>query len=208
MTLTHHQRKIGLVAHVVASVGWLGAVLVFLMLSIAGLTSREGATVRAAYLAMNLTGAWVLVPLSFAALLTGLVQAVGTEWGLVRYYWVLVKFILTVGATLLLVLHQFTAVAGAARLVAGAAPDALPTAGRLGAQLVVDASLALVVLLTATMLSIFKPWGRLRGAAGSSPERPGGRSPKVARLLALAGLIVAAIVAAHLLRGGMHLHGS
>lgn len=153
-------RKLNLTAHVAFSVGWLGAVASFLVLSIAGLTSRNAEIVRSAYLSMNLIGQFIIVPLSFATLLTGLVQSLGTRWGLFRYYWVFVKFILAIGATFLLLLHQFTAVAGAARRVSGAPMGALPEVGHIGIQLVVDAGLAIMVLLVATTLSVYKPWGR------------------------------------------------
>ena len=63
---------------------------------------------RAAYIAMELTGWFVIVPLSLASLLTGLVQSLGTTWGLFRHYWVLVKFLLTIGATIVLLLHMPT----------------------------------------------------------------------------------------------------
>src|SRR5712691_5373000 len=108
--MTPALRKLSFTAHVTSSVGWLGAVASFLVLSIAGLTSQDAETVRGAYLAMNLLGQFIIVPLSLAALLTGLVQSLGTHWGLFRHYWVLVKLTLTIGATLLLLLHQFTAV--------------------------------------------------------------------------------------------------
>jgi len=101
-----------------------------------------------------------IVPLSFAALLTGLVQSLGTHWGLFRHYWVLVKFALTIGATILLLLHQFTAVAGAARRVSGSSAGTLPEVGRLETQLVGDAALAVLVLLITTTLLVYKPWGR------------------------------------------------
>jgi hypothetical protein len=41
---------------------------------------------RAAYLAMDLTSRFVIVPLARASLLTGLAQALGTPWGLFRHY--------------------------------------------------------------------------------------------------------------------------
>lgn len=55
--------------------------------------------VRAAYLAMDLTGRFVIVPLSLGSLLTGRVQSLGTTWGLFRHYWVLMKFQITILAT-------------------------------------------------------------------------------------------------------------
>lgn len=87
------------------SVGGLGAVASFLVVSVAGVTSPAPDVVRGAYVTMNVIGLNLIVPLSFLALLTGLVQSLGTDWGLVRYYWVLVKFVLTMGATMVLLLH-------------------------------------------------------------------------------------------------------
>jgi hypothetical protein len=108
MTLTPRLRKLMLTAHVTASVGWLGAVAGFLALAVAGVASDDVQTVRAAYLAMETVGWSVLVPLSIASLVTGLVQALGTTWGLVRYYWVLIKFLLTIVATTVLLLYMST----------------------------------------------------------------------------------------------------
>ena len=99
--MTASPRKLCLTTHVLSSVGWFGAVAAFLVLSIAGLTSGEAGIVRGAYLSMNLIGEFMIVPLSFAALLTGLVVSLGSHWGLFRHYWVLMKFTLTIGATIL-----------------------------------------------------------------------------------------------------------
>jgi hypothetical protein len=153
-------RKLNLTAHVTSSVGWLGAVACFLVLSVVGFISHDAETVRGAYLAMNLIGQYIMVPLSVAALLTGVVQSLGTEWGLFRYYWVLAKFALTIGATILLLVHQFKAVAEAARRVSGTETGAFPGVGSLGTQLVVDASVALLLLLVITTLGVYKPWGQ------------------------------------------------
>lgn len=93
MIMTPGLRKFALTAHVTSSVGWLGAVAGFLALAVAGLTSHDAQKVRAAYLAMELTGWFVIVPLSIASPLTGLVQSLGSTWGLFRHYWVLIKFL-------------------------------------------------------------------------------------------------------------------
>src|SRR5687768_2910550 len=52
--MTPALHKLNLTAHVTSSVGWLGAVAAFLVLSIAGLTSQDPEIVRGSYLAMNL----------------------------------------------------------------------------------------------------------------------------------------------------------
>jgi hypothetical protein len=230
MTMSPLLRELALTAHVTASVGWLGAVASFMVLSIAGLTSRDPEVVRGAYLAMNVIGLSLIVPLSLAALLTGLVQSLGTHWGLFRHYWVLVKFTLTIGATILLLLHQFTAVAGAARRVSGSAAGTLPEVGPLGTQLVFDAGLAVLVLLVTTTLSVYKPWGRTpygrrtqeqerrEGASlmalATPPILPdpdhettaGGLPSGLKIFLAVIGVIVAGVVVLHLTGRGLGGH--
>ena len=96
MTMTPGLRRFVLTAHVASSVGWLGAVVAYLALAVAALTNQDAQTVRAAWIAMGLTGRFVIVPLSLASLLIGLVQSLSTPWGLFRHYWVLAKFLLTV----------------------------------------------------------------------------------------------------------------
>src|SRR5262249_47316393 len=105
MTMTPPVHKFALTAHVITSVGWLGAVGCFLALAIAGLTSHDAQMVRAAYLAMELNTGFVIVPLALASLLTGLVVSLGTLWGLFRHYWVVAKLLITILATVLLLLH-------------------------------------------------------------------------------------------------------
>jgi hypothetical protein len=213
MLMTAGIRKLALTAHVGSSVGWLGAVAAFLVLSIAGLASADAEMVRAAYLAMNLIGEFMIVPLSLAALLTGLVQSLGTHWGLFKHYWVLTKFALTLVATTLLLLHQFTAVAGAAQRVSVTPARILPQVGGLGTQLVVDAALGLLVLIVTMTLSVYKPWGRTaygRRVAEQTAAVP----PVIDRVLepmaiglkvfiGIIGAILATIVVIHLAGGGL-----
>src|SRR5687767_2506248 len=98
-------RKLTLTTHVMSSVGWFGAVTVFLALSVAGVTSPDEHLVRAAYLAMHLVTWWVIVPFSAASLFTGLVQSLTTKRGLLRHYWVIAKLGLTIVAMALLLVH-------------------------------------------------------------------------------------------------------
>jgi hypothetical protein len=97
-------RKFALSAHLAFSVGWIGALVAYLALGVAAATG-EARTVRAAWIAMELVGWYVIVPFAIASLLTGLVMALGTKWGLFRYYWVLISFVLTIFATIVLLLH-------------------------------------------------------------------------------------------------------
>lgn len=169
MTMTPGARKFALTAHITCSVGWLGAVAAFLALSIAGLKSENPQLVRAAYLAMELTTWYVIVPLSLASLLTGVVQALGSPWGLFRHYWVLIKLLMTVVATLILLLH--TRPIG---LVAGVVAETTLSSGDLGrlrVQLVFDAGAALLALLVTVALSVYKPRGMTRYGRRSRQRR-------------------------------------
>jgi hypothetical protein len=158
MTMAPRLRKLALTAHVASSVGWLGAVAGFLALAVAGLTSQDAQTVRAAYLTMELTGWFVLVPLALASLLTGLVQSLGTTWGLFRHYWVLAKLLINVFATIVLLLYTQTL----SSLADVAAETPLPR-DDLGVlrspSPVLHAGAALLLLLVATTLAVYKPRG-------------------------------------------------
>lgn len=160
MTMTPGLRKLMLTAHITSSVGLLGAIAAFLALSVAGLTSRDEQMVRAAYRAMELSARLVIVPLALASLLDGLIQALGTPWGLFRHYWVLAKLLLTVFATIVLLI-KLELIGTAAQL---AAETTLPRADlrAAGIELVVPAGGGLLVLLVPMTLSVYKPWGATR----------------------------------------------
>jgi hypothetical protein len=157
MTMTPGLRKLALTAHVTSSVGWLGAVAGFLVLAVAGLTSHDAQIVRAAYLGMELTAWFVIVPLSLASPLTGIVMSLGTTWGLFRHYWVLIKLLITVFATIVLLLHM-QPIGHLARVVAATTLSKGELAG-LRIQLLANAGAALLALLVATTLSVYKPRG-------------------------------------------------
>ena len=196
-------RTFALTVHVITAVGWIGAVLVFLALGILALVSRVELTVRGVYSVMEPVAWVVLLPLAFGSLATGLVMSLGTHWGVFRHYWVLLKLVITVVATLILVAYMETF-----RQMALVAKNP-------GAELelvrnpspVLHAALALIALLTATALAIYKPLGMT--AYGRSKWRP--TPPPVAAVPTPARLAsarpsgtprwvyVCAIVAVHLL---------
>ncbi len=150
-------RKAALTAHVTSSLGWFGAVAAFLALAVAGIRSPDPLSVRAAYLSMDTTAWAVIVPLCIATLVTGLVQSLGTLWGLVRHYWVIAKLVLTVPASAILLLRMrpISYLADVASTRVLAAGDER----QVRIQLIANAGAALFVLLVTTVLSIYKPRG-------------------------------------------------
>jgi hypothetical protein len=158
MTMTPRLRKFALAAHVASSVGWLGAVVVFLALAVVGLTSQDAETARGAYLVMEPAAWYVLVPLAFASLLTGLVQSLGTTWGLFRHYWVLFKLLINVVATIVLLTYMET-FSSMARVAADPSVDLGVVRN---ASPILHAGAALLLLLVATTLAVYKPQGMTR----------------------------------------------
>lgn len=167
--MTPGLRKLALTAHITSSVGWIGAVAAFLALAIAGLTSQNVQIVRAAYTAMELTARFVIVPLAFASLLSGLIQSLGTPWGLFRHYWVLVKLVLTIFATIVL-LKKMPLIGYAARR-ATETPLSSADLRAGGIPLAVHAAGGIMVLLVATILSVYKPWGLTRYGRRKQQQR-------------------------------------
>ncbi|MEV6972744.1 DUF2269 domain-containing protein [Kitasatospora sp. NPDC093806] len=160
--LPRHARRLWLVVHVACSVGWLGLTAGVLALGIAGLSSADPDTVRAAYLAQRIFADWLLIPVSLLSLLSGLVLSLGTSWGLLRHRWVATKFWLTLAATLASILALRAFIHDAAGQVAA---GTVPPTGRAPHVLVIAPSVALAIYLAATVLSVLKPWGLTRRGA-------------------------------------------
>ena len=153
-------RKFALTAHIVSSVGWLGAVVTFLALAIIGLVSHDADLVRGIYLAAEPLTWFVIVPFAIASLSTGVIQSLGTQWGLLRHYWVLFKLVIAVFAGIVLLMYTQTV---------GSFADAAAAGARLGElrapTFVLHSSAALLLLLTTTALAVYKPRGTTRFAS-------------------------------------------
>lgn len=150
-------RQAVLATHVVSSVGWIGAVAAYLALVLAAMTSDSTETVRAAFLAMELVY-FALVPLALVALSTGLAQALGSSWGLLRHYWVVAKLALTVVAVTVMVLNLENVSSHADHVAATTGAD-LPGAA---AHQLRHAFVGLLMLLAAALLGLYKPRGLTR----------------------------------------------
>lgn len=149
-------RKLMLTVHVTASVGWIGAIVAYIALNVPTYVSDDEQTVRAAYLMMEPVLRYALIPLAAVALITGIVQALGTPWGLVRHYWVTISLALTAFAFVILVLHL-----PAVEAMSAVAGDPTGDVDQLGGDLL-HAVGGLVVLLVPLALNIYKPRGMTR----------------------------------------------
>jgi hypothetical protein len=155
-------RKALLTTHMVTSVGLLGADAAVLALVCSGWGGSEPLTV---YPAAHLLGQALIVPLALLALTSGVAIGVLTPWGLLRHWWILIKFVLTAGGTVLaLFVLVPTLDAAADTAIAG-----LVLADPFG--LVKDSGGACGVLIVTVLLAYDKPFGRLRGRHRRTPRR-------------------------------------
>jgi hypothetical protein len=169
MTMPPPFRKFALTAHVLSSIGWFGAVAVFLALAIVGIASEDVELTRAAYLAMKLSTWSVILPLAFVSLLSGVVSSIGTNWGLFRHYWVLLKLLISIFITIVLLIHTQPI-----DLLAGVAANRAASGADFESQqlmMVTASSAALVALIALTVLSVYKPRGMTRYGARKLHEQ-------------------------------------
>jgi len=146
-------RKLLLTTHIGSSVGLLGTDVTVLLLAVSGARGHDPVAV---YPAAQLIGSLVLVPAALLSLATGVLLGLLTPWGLLRHWWVTVKLALTTaGAVLSLVV-----LAPALTALADGAGGSSSLAQRL--ELVPDSGAASVVLLVTLVLSVYKPFGRIR----------------------------------------------
>ncbi|MFI6009168.1 DUF2269 domain-containing protein [Streptomyces sp. NPDC051243] len=170
--LSRPARRAFLVVHVLASACWLGLTLGLLALAITAGTTGAAATVEASVRAMKLFADWLLLPVAFLTLVSGLVLSLGTQWGLARHRWVYLKFWITLAT---ITATTFALRPGLSTTVAVAAGGAVPDAG----DLMMGPIVSLSAYVFMTVISILKPWGltrrgrRLRAASTRRPVHAG-----------------------------------
>ncbi len=206
-------RKFALTTHIALSVSWIGAVLAYLVLVLAAMTRQDAQTLRVAWIAMELIGWYLIVPMALASLLTGLVMSLGTPWGLFRHYWVLISLVLTIAATAILLKHMPTVsfFAHVAAQTDGA--DVGGLRGALRGELL-HAGVGLLVLVVIEALNVYKPqgmtaYGRRRvsqvalSVRGSVTTTP--RWVQVLGIHAI-GLALLFVIIMHITGGGLRHH--
>ncbi len=169
--LSRRARTALLTVHVAVSVGWLGLTGALVALEGVGLGTSDPSERAGIALALTVI-VWVLMPVVFAALASGLVLGLSTPWGLARYWWVLIKCGIAAALTvtgLVLMLPRLHQVVGG---------EAEPVR----MEMLIGRSLALTLLLVATGLSVVKPWGKTpHGRAVSTSRIPKQRKAEEVR---------------------------
>ncbi|WP_082768215.1 hypothetical protein [Nocardiopsis alborubida] len=181
-TMTTPRRRLGartrkavLLTHIAAAGSWLGLDLVLGVLVVTALLGGDDASVAVALAAF---ATWPLVAVGALTLLSGIVLGWGTRYGLLRYWWVLLKLVANAVLLTLVVLllsPEVTALAAQARTALAGG-----TSFAIGSALLFPPLVSTTAVAAAMALSVFKPWGRIRRRPAQSPARTA--SPGVSQL--------------------------
>lgn len=164
-------RQVVLIVHLVSAGAWIGIDVIVAVLVLVGRFGTDLHTRSLAYQALAAFVVWPMLASGLVCLVTGVLLGLLTKWGLLRYWWVLVKLVLNlVLCTLILLALQpgMAEVAGYGRDLLGGTPD--PDAV---SQLFFPPAVSLTALTFATVLAVVKPWGRISRSKGRAPGRAG-----------------------------------
>lgn len=163
--LSRGWHKATLVAHIVSAGAWIGVDVLVAVLVLTGRFASDLEVRSLAYQALATFVVWPMLASGLVSLATGVILGLATTWGLVRYWWVAVKLVLNlVLCSLILVVLQpgMDEVAAYGRgLLTGSSNSAAVS------QLFFPPAVSLTTLTLATVLAVFKPWGRIRRPEGS-----------------------------------------
>jgi hypothetical protein len=154
--------KFLLSAHIIASVGWLGLAVAKIVLEIAAVTTDSTAVSEALNIAITMLNL-SFPPAAISTIITGVLLSLGTKWGLIEHYWVVTKIVLTVA-----VIVTATQLGDRIIQLSNSAPtEQMMDYGTilsillLPAVLLLSLTLAHILMLgVATVLSVYKPWGK------------------------------------------------
>lgn len=158
MTLSPSLRKFVLTVHVITTMGWLGSAAAYIPIAAYLLNNQDADMIRSAFQIMSLVANYIVVPVAFASLLTGVALSLGTKWGLFRHYWIFFKLFFTAIAVFMLVayIQELSHAVSIASLSTWSSTDISILKDSIH---IVHPSGGLLIVLVATVLSVYKPKG-------------------------------------------------
>ena len=170
--ITIRQKRWLLSTHLLCVAAWLGGGLCSLAFNITALWATDPHLLNATYVFANTLDKTIIRGGAVGTLLTGLLLAWLTQWGLIRFYWIIVKEIaavLCVVTDLIIIRWNDHAIASTAARGLQAFSDPLYLTNR--TRLFVGISFQLMLLAGVIAISIFKPWGQRRRPSRRSVSR-------------------------------------
>ncbi|MDX2680484.1 PDR/VanB family oxidoreductase [Streptomyces sp. NY05-11A] len=159
--LSGRGRKVTLAVHILSSVGWVGLSLSMATLALIGYLTSDPGVAEGAYYAMYVFDESTVSLVSLVCGASGVLLGCGTPWGLMRHWWVLVKWVLTLAVAAFAWVYTHPLVLTAAEKAA-AAEGGVYRPGTEGTLLAWTVPPVFGVLVFTGVLSVYKPWGRTR----------------------------------------------
>lgn len=162
MRLSYAQKSWMLSAHILFIVAWFGGILCMFGLLITSLSANHNNELYVIYMNINLLDdVYVKYP-ALGALITGLLLSVLTNWGLTRYYWIIVKEVLTLGTIGFGIFYMNQWLDQVTAATSNGDFDTLQLSDI--KHLLIGNLANLIALATMVILSYVKPWGRRKNA--------------------------------------------
>ncbi|WP_410663302.1 hypothetical protein [Amycolatopsis sp. lyj-84] len=174
--LSPGKRKLWVMLHVGLSVSWLGIAVAMVVLSTVGYTTESAGLRHASYELMHVFDLFIVIPTMMLSILTGLVVSLGSKWGLVKHWWVLLKLLIALAIPAVAIVESQWVQELAERTTDPAAEP-----GGTGLTLMICMIAFSAALWTATYLSVFKPGGKTRWGARNTERERAARAGKTRR---------------------------
>lgn len=160
--LTRWQRNLLLTIHIMFSGIMLGNMAIFLVLNITAAATGDPDLFRACWRIMNVLADSSVRASTIGAVVTGVLLSVLTHWGLVRYYWIIAKELLTIGAIAVnfIGMHGWTLKALRLTESAGLGAWQHPDFADIRLTLFIGIGFQIAALAAMFLLSVYKPWGK------------------------------------------------
>jgi hypothetical protein len=159
-------RKAFLVLHVASAGAWIGIDVVLAVLVFTARLTDDIQVAATSYQALELFAIWPLLAVGVICLASGVVLGLGTKYGLIRYWWVATKLVLNLvltGLVLFALRPTIEEVTTYSQLLEAGRP-----AGDAPVDIVFPPIVSPIALLVAVVLSVYKPWGRIRRVPAST----------------------------------------
>ena len=156
------QRRWLLILHLLFAAIMFGVAIVFLILSITAANTNDAGVLKACYTSMHVLAKTSVRASTIGTVVTGILLSVLTQWGLFKYYWIIVKEGLTLLSILLGPFAMYTLTLKAVTLTSKGGMNTLlnPSFTVNQWQLWIGIILQIISLGAMFVISVFKPWGQ------------------------------------------------
>lgn len=148
-------RKLVLVLHIASVGAWLGIDVVMAVLIFSGMLTDDYETKALGFKALELVAVWPMTVSGLTCLVTGVLLAYGGKYGLTKYWWVVVKLVINLLLSTLVLIALRPGVNEMAELARHQEPLT-------STDMIFPPIVSPTLLMVAVVLSVFKPWGKLR----------------------------------------------